>query len=101
MTAARAEAGFQLGSGRGEDLDVVVELPVGVAGLVDEPEAVRAIALEQTHDGRLNSRTWRALRPEPHRVTRCDRSPADRGLRDSRPRSGAKELPQIAALYLR
>ena len=31
-------------------------LPVGVPGLVDESEAVRAIALEQTHDGRLFAR---------------------------------------------
>lgn len=45
----------QLWSGRGEDLDVVVELPVGVAGFVHESEAVRAITLEQTDDGRLNS----------------------------------------------
>jgi len=56
LTAARAEARFQLGSGRGEDLDVVVELPVSDAGLVDEPQTVRAIALEQLRDRRFNAR---------------------------------------------
>ena len=70
MTAARAEARFQLGSWRGEDLDVLVKLPVRVAGLVDEAKIVRAIAiaLEQLHDGRLNTRAGHPLGAEPHRV---------------------------------
>ena len=68
MTAARAEARFQLGSWRGEDLDVLVKLPVRVAGLVDEAKIVRAIALEQLHDGSLNTRAGHPLGAEPHRV---------------------------------
>ena len=66
MTAARAEACFQLGSGGSEYLDVLEILTEDLAGLVAEPGAVRAIALEQARDGGLDSRTWYALWPEAY-----------------------------------
>lgn len=50
LDSCSSGARFQLGSGGGEDLDVVVELPVGFARVVDEAEAVREIALEQLDD---------------------------------------------------
>lgn len=64
LTADRAEARFQIGSGRGEDPDVVEILTEDLPGLVDEAEAVGECAIEQLRDGGLNSRTWHALQPK-------------------------------------
>ena len=68
LDSGSSGACFQLGSGGSEYLDVVEQLRKDLAGLVDEPGAVRALALEQAHDSGLDSRAWYALRPGPHRV---------------------------------